>query len=259
MMSKKKNKKKNQAAKYSLIPCCMPVKSRSHRIKPDSCRPSSLTFWRAICPHLWTPSVHEAERYRTTGCKRCRKRLKRWPDRQCHKGRDLHFHTHPHTSSSSSSHTPDRDLLFTGAAGGSELRMGICVCVLIKHSSPFLRSSQCLVTQAPLFFPFRVWKERTNSFIFNCLLLSPAHRQKSRATAKFESERRENISWTLKDLKSEVENRANQLRLGLKALLFTFSPHKLVCLLPLQKWKSFTFKSCSSLNSSLPKIPEVKK
>lgn len=132
-------KKKKRAAKYSLIPCCMPVKSRSHGIKPDSCRPSSLTFWRAICPHLWTPSVHEAERYRTTGCKRCRKRLKRWPDRQCHKGRDLHFHTHPHTSSSSSSHAPDRDLLFTGAAGGSELRMGICVCALIKHSSPLSR------------------------------------------------------------------------------------------------------------------------
>lgn len=146
----------------------MPVKSRSHRVKPDSCRPSSLTFWwRAISLCPWMPSVHEAERYRTAGWKRCGKRLKHWPDQQRHKGRDLHFHTHTHTGSSSSSHTPDRDLLFTGAAGGSELRMRICVCVLIKHSSPFLRSSQCLVTQAPLFFSLSVCerKERTHSFL----------------------------------------------------------------------------------------------
>ena len=133
------------------------------QVKPDSGRSPSLTFlYRAIrlesmC--IRTPSCREAERYTTNGNDwRSETVQERTHWYKQHKWPDPHSDTHTHRWP----HTPDRDLL--GAQG--RVWECVCVCVLIKHSSPSLRSSQCLVTWAPLppLFSFPCVKAK-NSFI----------------------------------------------------------------------------------------------
>lgn len=175
-------KTKTQAGKHSLTSifcCCMPVKSRTQgsNLTPAG-RPASPSctepFDRSPCP---AGRLRGARRsgtkppVTTGGARRCRRGLKHWHN---HKGREPHIPT----GNCSSSHTPDRDLLFTPGCWGRCMRM--CVCVLIKHSSPSLRSSQCLVTWASLSLPsffFSVCERKELIHSFLIVSFPPIHKR----------------------------------------------------------------------------------
>lgn len=150
------------------------------QVKPDSGWSPSLTFWyranRLESISSRRPSGREAERYRTTGNGCGSETVQERTQKPVTAARRMGTpHRYPQAPTSTNTHLTGTCCL--PGQPGAQSCVSECVCVLIKQSSHSFWISQCSVTCPPLFFPSRVWKERSHSFIFNRLLSSLVHPQ----------------------------------------------------------------------------------